>query len=67
MKRWRIKAVHSKRFPRKKRDDVDTLGDEGRRIAKKRFPVRARLEPVEPAEYADKDFAPVSMLRFAVW
>jgi hypothetical protein len=52
---------------KKKREAVHALRDEDRRIAKKRVPVRARLEPVEPAEYADKVFAPVSMLRFAVW
>jgi hypothetical protein len=29
--------------------------------------LRAKLEPVEPAEYADKVFAPIPMLLFAVW
>jgi hypothetical protein len=37
----RIKAVHSRKFSKKRRDDVHTLREEGRGIAKKRYPVLA--------------------------
>lgn len=37
-KRRQIKAVHSIKFSKKKRDDVHTLREEGQRIAKKSVP-----------------------------
>jgi hypothetical protein len=47
-----------------KRNDIYTLGEEERKVAKKKYLFCARLEPVE---CADKVFAPILMLLTAVW
>jgi hypothetical protein len=65
-KRRRIKAVHSREFEEiaRRRSYIKRRGSKN--CESETF-LRAKLEPVEPAEYADKFFTPVPMLLFAVW